>query len=208
LVRVGERVWIQISRSVPKNERHKEQRSRILPGNIAIEHTDSALHIPELMQRIPSQAYVLTFADIEGIKEWPWSAVEALQAQGHGSVDLVMLFPLQITLNRLISYQERHRERYAASLTTFFGTDTWRQIAQDRITDARAAEFRARITDLYLTQLRREFRYARELRDVRQRGGRVLYRLLFASNHEAGDRIADWARGLTEGQRQLDLDLF
>lgn len=185
------------------SRRIEESRSRIPPGNISVECVDSAIHVPNLMQRIDPKAYVLVFADIQGVKEWPWTAVEALRANGHSSVDLVMLFPLEMCINRLVSFQANMRERYASSLTMFFGTQEWRRIARERITDAHGPEFRGRITDLYLRRLRTQFRFVKELRDVRLRGGRVLYRLLFASCHEAGDRIADWARGLTEGERQL-----
>lgn len=85
------------------------------------ETADAAL--PQILRTIPALDYVFVFADIEGIQEFPWTMVEALRARGHRSLELYVLFPLQMTLQRLLAYQQSKRERYDPLLTAFFGTD-------------------------------------------------------------------------------------
>ena len=104
---------------------------------------------------------------------------------------------MEMGITRLLAYDEAQRDKCGGILTRFFGNDGWRAIAKGRYTTAFAPEFRRQLVELYVSQLRRHWRFAGEVMQVRLRGRQGLYRMLFASNHEAGARIAEWARGRT-----------
>jgi three-Cys-motif partner protein len=179
-------------------------KSHITRANIKLIHGNTASHLSSILSSIHPKAYALVFADIEGIQEWPFHLVEKLRGAGHASIDLCMLFPLEMTINRLLSYNKEHTEKYASLVTNFFGTDKWKPILGSRITDGQADECRQRLIELYDAQLRKHFAHVMQVRDVKRRGDQTLYRLLFASDSDAGKRIAEWARGVQEKSRQLD----
>lgn len=168
--------------------------SRVDRRKVFVLHGDANALLPELMRSIHPKSYVFAFADIEAPNQWPWGSVEALKAGGHSSVDLYMLFPLLMALNRLVSYEQKHLERYAGILTRFFGTEEWRALCDARRTDAESAQLRRSLEALYLRSLRSRWTGAGTVMDVRMRGDRYLYKMLFASSNEAGQRIATWAR--------------
>jgi three-Cys-motif partner protein len=183
--------------------------SRVARERIKVVNDDSNFVLPRILQAVPTFAYLFVFADIEAPKQWPWRSVQQLRRYGHASVDYYTLFPLDMAINRLISYRETQTERHAETLTRFFGTEAWRDIAARRLTDAQSPELRRALEDLYVAQLKSEgpprmWRYAGPVKEVRRTGRHSLYKMLFASNHSAGDRIAQWARRQT-GAQQLGL---
>jgi three-Cys-motif partner protein len=175
------------------------------PDRIDIRRADANECLPELLSKFHRLDYILSFADIEAPKQWPWTSVQALKAQGHQSVDLYMLFPLEMGINRLLAYEEADRERHGPVLTRFFGNDRWRELVGRRPTSAQAAEFRTALEELYLSQLRGLWRYADKVMNVRLRANQGLYRMLFASDHEAGQRIAEWAKRRASSISQTSL---
>jgi three-Cys-motif partner protein len=146
------------------------------------------------MRSIHPRAYVLAFADIEAPCQLPWETVRVLKSMGHSSVDFYTLFPLQMAISRLFSYDQAQTARFAESLTRFFGTDEWREIDAARITDAQSPAHRRSLEALYIRQLETLWRHAGSVMDVRMRGRRYLYKMLFASEADAGRRIAAWAQ--------------
>jgi hypothetical protein len=112
-------------------------------------------------------------------------------------VDLYVLFPLEMGILRLTSYQSRELDRYASILTPFFGTDEWRGIVERRMTSGsdRINACRRELEDLYVRQLRQHWQFVERVCEVRMIGRRGLYRMLFATDHEAGQKIAEWAKG-------------
>lgn len=181
-------------------------KSHVSHPNIQRIHGSTASHLPSILKSIHRKAYALVFADIEGIQEWPFHLVEKLRGAGHESIDLCVLFPLEMTINRMLSYNKEHTDKYASLVTNFFGTDRWKPIVKARVTEGQADECRQQLIGLYESQLRKYFVHVQQVRDVRRRGDQTLYRLLFATDHDAGKRIADWARGVEEKGRQLGLD--
>ena len=180
---------------------------RVPRDRIRVVRDDANKVVRSVMGGFHRLDYLLVFADLEAPRQWPWSSIEALCAAGHESVDLYMLFPLEMGITRLLAYDEAQRDKYGAILTRFFGNDRWRAIAAGRYTEAFAAEFRSRLLELYLSQLRRHWQFAGEVMQVRLRGRQSLYRMLFASNHEAGARIAAWARSRALASPQGELGL-
>jgi three-Cys-motif partner protein len=179
--------------------------SRVPGDHVLVQRADANEALPGLLQSFDVRDYLLVFADCEAPKQWPWSSVEALRAQGHQSVDLYMLFPLEMGINRLLAYTPAQRDRYGHIMTRFFGTEAWRAIVEARRTEEDAPRCRRELEELYLSRLRGLWRYAHRVAHVRLRGNQGLYRMLFASDHEAGDRIARWARGRADRVQQLPL---
>jgi three-Cys-motif partner protein len=178
----------------------------VIPSaRLNVRRADANACLPEILGDYHERDYILVFADIEAPKQWPWTSVLALKAQGHQSIDLYMLFPLEMGINRLFGYDEAGREQHGPVLTRFFGNDSWRELVGRRRTSAQAAEFRRALEELYLSQLRRLWRHADKVMDVRLRGNQGLYRMLFASDHEAGQRIADWAKRRANSIAQTSL---
>jgi len=180
-------------------------RSRLARENIDLISGDANRSIFQVLRGIPKRAYVLVFADMEAPKQWPWASMRALKAQGHESVDLYTLFPLDMAIVRLLAYRRDHADRYAEALTRFFGTDAWRGLAGRRLTEAQAPQLRRDLVKLYLDQLRTLWKHAGEMVDVYLRGERRLYKMLFASDHPAGKAIADWIKNHSSEQDQGDL---
>jgi three-Cys-motif partner protein len=174
---------------------------------------DANAILPSLMSGIGSKDYVFVFADIQNPSHWPWSSVEALK-RGHNSVDLYVLFPIDMGLVRLASYSKTERDRWAPILTPFFGSDAWAGMA-DRLrrTDAQASEFRRALVELYLDQLRELWGAgnAQSVLGLVRKGDHVLYEMLFASkNGSAHSIVRSVRRQLRElqndGQGELRLD--
>ena len=174
-----------------------EGESRIPAGRVETLQGDANLLVSQVMRRIHSKAYAFVFADIEAPRQWPWASVEALKRGGHESVDLYMLFPLDMAIQRLICYQRQHTERFAAILTRFFGTDEWRRLAERRLTNEQSPELRAGLEELYVRQLEQHWSHVGSVQVVKRRGEHYLYRMLFATDHEAGKKIAEWAKRQT-----------
>jgi three-Cys-motif partner protein len=140
--------------------------------------------------------YLWVFADLEAPRQFPFSTVEVLRSRGHRSIDLYALFPLEMGILRLTSYQPRELDRYASILTPFFGTDEWRSIVERRMTSGfdRINTCRRDLEELYIQRLRRHWLHVDRVCEVRTVGRRGLYRMLFATDHEAGKNIAQWAK--------------
>jgi three-Cys-motif partner protein len=175
-------------------------RSLIPRDHIRVLRDDANRVIGPLLEHIHRLAYVLVFADNENLKQLPCETVLALRHLGHKSIDLYMLFPLDMAMRRLLCYRNYRDPKWEMALTRFFGTDAWKELAAQRVTSAQARKLDAALIDLYITQLKGRWQYAGSAKDVRMKGKRFLYRMLFASNHEAGDRIYRWARS---GQQEL-----
>lgn len=180
------------------------KRCWVPPSCIHHELGDANELLPRLLARCHQLDYILVFADIEAPRQLPWQTVEKLTASGHGSVDLYVLFPLGMGLNRLMPYGEMP-PGHEAIITAFFGTDEWRPILADRVTKARSPECQRRLEDLYLRRLGTRWRCAFKLFDVMQVGQRGLYRMLFATSHPAGEKIASWASAQVQGLDQTEL---
>jgi three-Cys-motif partner protein len=171
---------------------------------ILVINADANDYLPELFRRIHPEAYVFAFADIEAPRQWPWTSVRALREQGHRSVDLYTLFPLDMAIVRLCAYRESERRRLERRLTEYFGTDEWKQFADLR-TDAQSQALRNGLTELYLRQLKTLWSHAEVKEDVKRTRRHALYKMLFASNHPAGERLSRWYGKGEDTSGQLDL---
>jgi len=179
--------------------------SMIPTNRIKCIYGDANQKIGSILEAIPREAYVMVFADMEAPRQWPWQSMTALKAAGHSSLDLYALLPIDMAIVRLLSYKESGRERYASVLDRFFGTQAWRDLASRRVTDARSKELRQALVDLYLNQLRTQWRKAGSMVDVYFRGQQRLYKMLFASDNSIANRIASWISHHGTGNHQRGL---
>ena len=155
---------------------------------------DANQQLASMLRPIPSWAYLLVFADIEGPKDLRFETLRMLKAQ-HQSVDLYVLYPSHMAIDRLLAYDPRQRTRYRETLTAYFGTDEWLEIVRRRLTPAHYDDMYRDLRELYLSQLRGPWRHAEAVLTVtKARTGR-LYEMIFAYDHDAAGKIAKAARG-------------
>ena len=167
---------------------------------------DSNLLLPTIMSGLPKRGYVFAFADITGIKHWPWSSVLQLKAQGHTAVDLYMLFPIDMAINRFLAFDHEKAKAYFTHLDAFFGTVAWRDAYARRKTGALGADLRRELIDLYLQQLSSQWKHVMDVCAPGLSEARSYYRMFFATNNAAAFRAATWAAE-RERDGELSLDL-
>lgn len=174
----------------------------VKPERVRFYRGDSNLRVHDVLESIPSYAYLLVFADIEGPEDIHFSTIEALKRR-HSSVDLYILYPTNIGLGRLLTYRPDLREKYRPLLTRFFGTEEWWDIVSDRKTGRQSAVMRQRLLHLYIRQLKTLWGEAEVVREVRK-ARRGLYHMIFAHDHPAAGSIAKSARRRSDQYGLLD----
>lgn len=203
-VNLNERDWGALQQRIERA--CADGRSRVRLAGIRNLLGDSNALLPDIMREIPPLDYVFVFADIEGVRQLPWRTVTELKRYGHVSIDLYLLFPLEMAIKRLISYSAAHTAKHAARLSAFFGDDAWKALADERITDTQSPRLWNGLEQLYIDKLHSlGWRHVAVQRDVVIRGRRGLYHMLFASNSDVADTLANWERS-TSGPGQLSLE--
>jgi three-Cys-motif partner protein len=183
--------------------------SVIAEANVRCVQGDANEVLGDLLRDIHSRSWVFVFADITAPKQLPWSTIEALTARGHTSLDLYVLFPLDMAVNRLISFKRSATENCARVLTTFYGCEDWRALSERRITSAQSRTLRRGLEDLYLKRLSSRWQFARTVADIRRGPNHRLYKMMFATNDPAADRVARWwlTHDSRRGIGQIGFDL-
>lgn len=177
--------------------KREELKDQMEVGETHLHHGDSNDLVPQLIDDIPSFAFIAAVADIEGPSNLPFDTVETLQSK-HDRIDLYVLFPSS-SLERLLGYNPEKREKYTSTVTDFFGTDDWRQVVAERQTDAQAVEMRRGLLELYKDRLGDLWEHVED--EFRVQGPRgFYYHMIFASNHEAGDSIAEHVAKAGQGE--------
>jgi three-Cys-motif partner protein len=159
---------------------------------------DANIAIPRLIETLNRHAPTLAFLDPEGT-ELHWATVEALarhKAPGRTKIELLILFPLQMAVLRLLNFKGEeiplaHRKRLDAML----GAESpWREIVTLRLTGVIGPEETEQaFLNAYCDGLHKRLGYKHVLhRAVANEHGRDLYYLVFASDSDVGRRIARW----------------
>lgn len=175
-------------------------------SRIEMLRADANQVIHRTMRSIPLRAYAFIMADIEAPKQLPWSTVTAIKQYGHESVDFFLLFPLDMALRRMLSYRQETVEQSADVLTRFFGSDDWRELLQSRVTNAQSGQLARGLVDLYQSRMRAlGWAHVLVVRDVKRVGDCGLYKMLYATNHDAGGRIAKWSADDPRRSGQLNI---
>lgn len=152
--------------------------------------------VGEIMAGIPRNAYVFVFADIEAPTQLPFDTVRAIRAHGPRALDFCVLYPHAMALPRLLPYERGKLTPTVGAMTSFLGTERWLEAWTERITEADSPALQRRVQELYEEQLRSlDWEHVVEPRLVRRGGKAPLYKLLLASNHIAGKKLAEWSKG-------------
>jgi three-Cys-motif partner protein len=92
---------------------------------IQIEHGDANLKLSEWCRQTDWQRHrAVVFLDPYGMQV-EWATIEALAMTK--AIDLWLLFPLGMAVNRLLTKNEPPPAKWAAALTRFFGGEGWKQ---------------------------------------------------------------------------------
>lgn len=173
-----------------------------LPTRVNMVLGDSNKELPKILANIPTYAYLLVFADIEGPSNLQFETLRILR-RAHESVDLYVLWPGQ-WLTRTIPYK---RNAFAKSmepmLNAYFGTKEWQEIRDRRLTSAQQEQAQREWRDLYLRQLGTLWSKVEVIKTV-VRIRHELYDMIFASNHEAAWRIAGSASARSDQLQLLE----
>jgi three-Cys-motif partner protein len=190
--------------------RLREGRSQIHEKRIRFLRGKADHVLSSILKAVHTDAYMFVFADPESPSQLPWRAVEALRKYaGHRSVDLYMLFPCDMGLNRMLAYTHEAIEANAAATSSFYGGEEWRACLAHRRSDALRADFNRCLETTYLNKLRTVWKNADTICEVAREDGQRLYKMLFAAEHPAATEIARWAKSQVRasGSDQTDLDL-
>lgn len=131
-----------------------------------------------------------------------WATLEALAATG--KFDVVINFPLGMTINRLIKRDQVIPENWQAQLDMCFGCQNWRDVAFKTETDLLGEVSRKRddaaeyLLNLYVRRLADLFGNVATPSLVRNTRGAPLYYLIWASSNPRGKKIANHILGLGE----------
>ncbi|MEK9499859.1 three-Cys-motif partner protein TcmP [Gaopeijia maritima] len=162
-------------------------------------HGDANLAIPSILSRIHKKSWVFVYSDIEKPNHWPFRSVEALRAQGHSSIDLYMLFPLQMAIRRILGFSASHPD----AISRFYGSEEWRQIVDRTPTSSQSKEFFREMEALYAERLQSVgWTHVRRQRKVNDVGERTLYYMFFATDHPVAGALADW-EGVADGDERF-----
>lgn len=163
--------------------------SRVPLDRIRVLRGDANELVPEILSHFDAWDYLLVFADIEAPKQLPFDTLRRLRAK-HNSVDVYVLFPLEMALKRLMAYSRRRRDEWGPILDSFFGCEGWREIADVlRANPDRRDELGRRLTSLYCSQLKTLWDDAEAVADIHLRKRQRLYQMIFAASHDAAARI-------------------
>jgi three-Cys-motif partner protein len=163
--------------------------AKVIPGDVNDE-------IAAALREIEPQAATFAFLDPEGT-ELHWDTIRRLaeHKRGHSKtkVELLVLFPLQMCVLRLLNFKTGKVPRaHVEKLERMLGSESsWRLIWQKRLLGeiTTPEETRAAFLDAYCHEIKK-LRYNHVLaREVVSDQGRPLYYLVFASDHDAGKRI-------------------
>lgn len=153
----------------------------------------------DIMSGVARRDYVLASLDIEAPRQLPFRTVRTLLARGHTSVDLYMLLPLHMGVNRAAGTGSGQAYE---SVTSFFGTSEWLDVWYRHPSGGTPRT--TALLEFYLQQLRSEagWKHAEVVLPVRSMGGQKLYQMLLATNNDTALKIAKGVRKRSE-QPQL-----
>jgi len=183
-----------------------EHRSHLAVDRIHCIRGDANARVRSILDATNPRSYMLVFADMESPKQCPWSSIASLRThRSHGSVDLYILFPLGMALKRLMSRNNETVLEATPVLDAFFGTDAWRALLALRQIDSQAnsEELGRGLLELYIRQLHQHWKHVDVVGTIARGTNHRLYKMLFASNHDAGKRIAAWAKRRAPAQLGL-----
>jgi three-Cys-motif partner protein len=161
---------------------------RVYPG-------DCNMTIHEALEELRDLRWAPAFAFIDpNGPDVRWSTLEALatfKANRRNKVELWMLFPEPMFVRFLRTDGGEVEPDHARRITVMYGTDEWLRIYEARLSGRLApAEARSEYVNLMRWRLQTLLGYAwTHALEVHNEQGRPIYHLIFATDHDAGDRI-------------------
>jgi three-Cys-motif partner protein len=161
---------------------------------IQIERADANEYLKKWCEHTDWQKHrAVVFLDPYGMQV-DWATIEAIAATK--AIDLWLLFPLGVAVNRLLTKNEPPPQNWAGALTRFFGNEDWKQefypkktertLFGDEETERKEANFE-RIGRFFLKRLKTVFaQVAPNPRTLINSKGVPIYLLCFAAGNEKG----------------------
>jgi three-Cys-motif partner protein len=155
--------------------------------------------VHEVVQKIPQRALTLVFVDPTGL-DAQFKTIQVLAKNSRA--DFVVLFADAVDISRNVEHV--YRSNPNSNLDQFLGPGIdWRE-ELGGLKHSNSVTRRKLFADIYKRQLERLLGYKYFGKKVMKRGGRPLYRLVYASNNKLGLKF--WREALKEdsgGQRSL-----
>jgi len=164
------------------------QRTKPYGDRIQLFNDDANQIVGDMLAPIPTRAPTFAFLDPEG-SELDWKTVEAVadHKRGHSptKIEQLILFPTDTGFVRLAP-------EHPDLVTRIFGHEAWREIYERRLAGQLSADdARGEYVRLYADGLRK-LGYKTVLdRQIAKSNGQPMYVLIFATDHDAGERIMD-----------------
>lgn len=178
------------------HEIQAEFRSEFPNRDIAVIAGDCNSELPRFLREMPAElTYAPTFAFLDpfGI-ELKWATIQALADHKRNrkfKVELWMLFSSPAMMRLAGGGPERAAQGFETQLSDLFGNRDWEPIVKAR----RAGDISARLAreafvNLMRWRIEQSLGYARtHVLEFKDAHGRPLYHMIFATDHDAGDRI-------------------
>jgi three-Cys-motif partner protein len=166
-----------------------QQRTAQHGERILLFNGDANEIVNEMLASIPTKAPAFSFLDPEG-SELDWNTVKAIadHKRGHSptKIEQLILFPTDTGFMRLAP-------DYPDFVTRIFGHEDWREIHERRQSNALSPDqARGEYVHMYAEGLRR-LGYKIVLdRQITKASHQPMYFLVFATDHDAGERIMDY----------------
>jgi three-Cys-motif partner protein len=165
-----------------------QRRTSKYGSRIHLVNGDANHRVHEMLAPIPTRAPAFCFLDPEG-SELDWATVAAIADHKRGEsrykIEQLILFPTDTGFMRLAP-------GYPDFVTRIFGHEDWREIYERRLAGRLTAdEARGEYVRLYGEGLK-NLGYDIVLdRQITKANGNPMYFLIFATDHDAGERIMD-----------------
>ncbi|MEC9346492.1 MAG: three-Cys-motif partner protein TcmP [Pseudomonadota bacterium] len=127
----------------------------------------------------------------------PWSVVQRI---GRTEMfEAVINFPLPMAIVRMLPNDGRVPEAWASRLNAFFGTSSWKDAVYQKNSEqlfefpelVKIKDYDRKLLDLYISNLKLEYKNVASPRLIRNTKGTALYYLLWAGRHPLGLKGAD-----------------
>jgi three-Cys-motif partner protein len=175
------------------------------PAQIITAAGDCNQVLPGLLKQLPRDGATFAFHDPEGVDLY-WQTVVGL-ARHKGDrhpykVEQFILFPYNFGIARMLNPDNpSFFARMTPTLNAVFGNEDWKADILQNGRRLRGDALRERITSRYMDQLRGlGYAYVQE-RLIATPNGHPLYYLIFASDHNVGDKIMRSAFGQDHGSQ-------
>ncbi len=138
-----------------------------------------------------SDAHLLVFADVGCPTDLPFAAVQKLKIT-YAKVELFLLYAADLGLPPIDTGPPPVIDH--AALSAYFGTDAYRSILDDAVTEDRRARMRLALRECYMKQLGSLWKHVRYIKSVQKASRHQTFDLLAVYDHVSIDSVIDAAQ--------------